>query len=256
MTRLPDLRLDGKVALVTGGGSGLGRASAEAMAAAGAHVVAVGRTLERCEKVAADIRAAGGQASALAVDVTRPEEAAASVETVLAQHGRIDILVNSAGINNPKTLVDLELADWAGVMDTNVTGTYVFCRAVLPTMLAARSGSIVNMGSISGVAGIAKRTVYCTSKAAVAHLTRALAVEVGGSGVRINALGPNVIVTDFNRELVQRQPELYKGILDRTPLGRLGTVDDVTGALLFLVSPAASYITGQVLYVDGGFTAT
>ena len=256
MTKLPDLGLDGRTAIVTGGGSGLGRASAEALAAAGAAVTIVGRTLNRCEAVATAIREAGGRASARSADITRPDEVAACVEAVLAETGAIDILVNSAGINNPKSFVDLELADWAGVMDTNVTGTYVFSRAVLPSMIERGSGSIVNMGSISGVSGIAKRTVYCTSKAAVAHLTRSLAVEVGSSGVRVNALGPNVIVTDFNRELVERQPELYQGILDRTPLGRLGTIDDVTGALLFLVSPAAAYITGQVLYVDGGFTAT
>jgi len=254
--QLPSLRLDGQVALVTGGGSGLGRASAQALAAAGAHVVIVGRTLSRCEAVVAGIAADGGAASAQAADVTRPDEAAACLAALRRDFGRLDILVNSAGINSPKSFTDLELGDWAGVMDTNVTGTYVFCRAALPMMIAQKSGSIINMGSISGASGIARRVVYCTSKAAVAHLTRSLAVEMGPYGIRVNALGPNVIVTDFNRELVARQPELYQGILDRTPLQRLGTIEDVTGALLFLASPASAYITGQVLYVDGGFTAT
>lgn len=256
MTTQPDNRLDGKIAIITGGGSGLGRASAKALASVGATVVVVGRTLDRCKTVASDICTNGQKAEAMAVDVTQSKAVEACVDHVLAEHGRIDILVNSAGINNSKAFVDLDPADWAGVMDTNVTGIYHFSRAVLPSMLERGNGSIINMGSISGDSGIAKRTVYCTSKAAVAHLTRALAVEVGPGGIRVNAIGPNVIVTDFNRALVERQPELYQGILDRTPLGRLGTLDDVTGALLFLVSPAAAYITGQVLYVDGGFTAS
>ncbi len=253
---LPNFRCEKAVAIVTGGGSGLGRACALGLAAAGADVIVVGRTLDRCQVVAGAVKEMGREGIAYSADVTKPEQVAAVVKSVEERFGRINILVNSAGINSPAAFVDLEKGDWENVISTNVTGTYICCRAVAPSMIAKRSGAIINMGSISGAAGIAKRTVYCTSKAAVAHFTRALAVELGPHKVRVNALAPNVVVTDFNRELVRRQPELYAGILARTPLGRLGELDDVVAALLFLASPAATYITGQILYVDGGFTAT
>jgi NAD(P)-dependent dehydrogenase (short-subunit alcohol dehydrogenase family) len=253
---LPNFRCDEAVAIVTGGGSGLGRACALGLAAAGAHVTVIGRTLGRCEEVATNIKDLGRKAFAYSADVTQPEQVAAAVKSVERHFGRIDILVNSAGINSPAAFVDLGKDEWSNVIGTNVTGTYVCCHAVAQMMIAQQRGTIINMGSISGVAGIAKRTVYCTSKAAVAHFTRALAVELGPHKVRVNALAPNVVVTDLNRELVRRQPELYAGILARTPLARLGEIDDVIGALLFLASPAAAYITGQILYVDGGFTAT
>ena len=251
-----DLRVDGQVAVVTGGATGIGRACAEALARAGAAVVIVGRTAERCEKAAAAIRQAGGRAEGRSADVCDPSGMQAVVEGTLGRWGRIDILVNSAGINNPRTLVDLEKPEWDAVIGTNVTGPYVCCRAVAPTMIRQGCGSIINIGSISGEAGIANRTAYCTSKAAVAHFTRALAVEFGPKGIRVNALAPNVVVTDLNRELIRSQPHVYDPLLARTPLGRLCTLEDIQGGLLYLASPLASFVTGQVLCVDGGFTAT
>jgi NAD(P)-dependent dehydrogenase (short-subunit alcohol dehydrogenase family) len=248
---LPSMRLDGQVALVTGGGSGLGEAAALALASAGAVVALIGRRLEPLEQVAAVIRASGGQASVHLADVTQPETLAPAVAAI----GRIDILVNSAGVNSPKPSLDLTAPEWDRVMDTNVRGTFLASQAVLPGMVARGGGCIVNLGSIAGDRGIANRAVYGTSKAAVAHLTRALAVEMGVHKIRVNAIAPTVIVTELNRALVQQQPELYRAIVDRTPLGRLGERDDITGAIVFLASPAAAFITGQILYIDGGYSA-
>jgi len=249
------MRLDGLVAVVTGGGSGLGEGAALALAAAGARLALVGRRLAPLEDTAAAIRAAGGQACAHVADVTQPETLGCAVAGIIAVCGRIDILVNSAGVNSPKAALDMTAPEWDIVMDTNVRGTFLACQAVLPGMIAQGGGCIVNLGSIAGDRGIAKRAVYGTSKAAVAQLTRVLAVEMGAHNVRVNAVAPTVIVTELNRGLVRQQPELYRAIVERTPLGRLGQRSDIAGAIVFLASPAASFITGQVLYVDGGYSA-
>lgn len=252
---LPSMRLDGRIALVTGGGGGLGTMAACALAEAGADVVLAARDLEKCEATAAQVRARGARALSVAVDVTQPAQVEAMVKQVLGEFGRIDILFNNAGITSPKTLEESSVEEWWQVVETNVRGTMLCTKAVAPHMKERGAGRIINMASILAGRGMAKRSAYCASKAGVLELTRALAFELGPFGITVNALGPTVIVTDLNRELVKTQPALYAAIVQRTPLGRLGEGGDLAGPLVFLASEAARFINGQILYVDGGYTA-
>lgn len=252
---LPSMRLDGQVAIVTGGGGGLGTLAACAFAEAGADVVVAARNLEKCAASSDKVRARGQRSLALSVDVTDEAQVQTLVERTLAEFGQIDILFNNAGITSPLAFDAGTPEDWWRVIDTNLKGTYLCTRAVIPHMKWRRHGRIINMGSILSKAGLANRSAYTASKAAIAHLGQALAFELGPFGITVNAIGPNVIVTDLNRELVKTQPELYGPLLQRIPLGRLGQPEDIAGALVFLASPAAAFITGQTLYVDGGYTA-
>jgi NAD(P)-dependent dehydrogenase (short-subunit alcohol dehydrogenase family) len=255
MDAFPSTRLDGQVAVVTGGGGGLGSLAARAFAAAGADVAVVGRTAESLQVAADAVRASGRRAAAIVADVTRSGDVSRMVEQVAGEFGRIDILLNNAGVTSPKTLGELTDEDWHRIMDTSATGAFYCARAVAPVMMRQREGVMINMGSILSARGMAKRTAYSAAKAAVANLTRALALELGPHGIRVNAIAPTVIVTDLNRELVRAQPQLYQAVVDRTALGRLGEPEDIAGALVFLASPAARFITGQTLFVDGGYTA-
>jgi NAD(P)-dependent dehydrogenase (short-subunit alcohol dehydrogenase family) len=256
MTMLPNLTdLSGQVAVVTGAAGGLGALACRTFAAAGADIVLVGRNAARMEGMIPAIETLGRRAVAIAADVTDRASVAAMAEKAASAFGRVDILLNNAGTTSPKDLFSLTDEDWHGVMDTSATGTFLCVQAIAPAMIAAGSGRIINMGSILSLRGMARRVAYAAAKGAVANLTRALAFELGPHGITVNALGPTVIETDLNRELIRTQPELYRAVLDRTPMGRLGQQDDLAGALLFLASPAAGYITGQVLCVDGGYTA-
>jgi len=255
MDEFPAMRLDGKVAIVTGGGGGLGSLAARAFAAAGADVVLVGRTAATLRAAEDAVRGAGRRAVAIVADVTRSADVNRMVEQAVVAFGRVDILLNNAGVTSPKTALKLTDDDWHRIMDTSATGAFYCARAVAPVMMRQREGCILSVGSILSARGMAKRTAYSAAKAAVMNLTRALALELGPHGIRVNAIAPTVIVTDLNRELVRTQPQLYQAVLDRTPLGRLGEPEDIAGALVFLASPAARFITGQTLFVDGGYTA-
>lgn len=256
MTMLPNLTdLSGQVAVVTGAAGGLGALACRTFAAAGADIVLVGRNAARLEGMIPAIETLGRRAVAIAADVTDRASVAAMAEKAASAFGRVDILLNNAGTTSPKDLFSLTDEDWHGVMDTSATGTFLCVQAIAPAMIAAGSGRIINMGSILSLRGMARRVAYAAAKGAVANLTRALAFELGPHGITVNALGPTVIETNLNRELIRTQPELYRAVLERTPMGRLGQQDDLAGALLFLASPAAGYITGQVLCVDGGYTA-
>ena len=248
-------RLDGQVAVVTGASGGIGSAGALALAEAGADIALIGRNRSKLDAAAEQVKAAGRRVLVVEAEVTDEAAVNAAAAEIESKLGPADILFNNAGITSPKLLADLPLEEWQRIIAVNLTGAYLCTRAFAPAMRAKKRGRIVNMGSILSGRGMATRTAYSASKAGLANLGAALCFELGPYGITVNTIGATVIVTDLNRELVQIQPELYGEVVRRTALGRLGEIADVTGALVFLASPAAGFITGQTIYVDGGYTA-
>jgi NAD(P)-dependent dehydrogenase (short-subunit alcohol dehydrogenase family) len=244
--------LAGRRALVTGASRGIGRAIALAFAAAGARVALASRRPEGLEAVAREIAAAGGEALAVACHVGRRAEVDALVDRVAGAWGGIDVLVNNAG-TNPAMAPTTEVAEsvWDKVLEVNLKGPFLLCRRVAPLMVAQRRGSIVNMSSVAGVEPFPLLGAYSVSKAGLDSLTKVLARELGPAGVRVNALAPGLIDTQFSAALMQSRA-IYEGTVAKTPLRRHGVPDDVVGAALFLASDASSFVTGQVILVDGG----
>jgi 2-deoxy-D-gluconate 3-dehydrogenase len=255
MSLAPLFSLEGNVAVVTGAGGGIGKAAAVALAEAGADLALVGRNVEKLDATAAAVKETGRRALVVEADVTDEAQVKQACDRVTAEFDRADILFNNAGITSPKLLADMPLDEWRRVNDVNLTGAFLCSRAFAEPMIKGRHGRIINMGSILSGRGMATRTAYCASKAGLANFGAALAFELGPSGITVNTIGATVIVTDLNRELVRTQPQLYQRVRDRSALGRLGEIEDVVGVLVFLASPAARYITGQTIYVDGGYTA-
>jgi 2-dehydro-3-deoxy-D-gluconate 5-dehydrogenase len=255
MSLAPLFSVEGNVAVVTGAGGGIGRAAAVALAEAGADLALVGRNVEKLDATAAAVKETGRRALVVEADVTDEAQVKQACDRVTAEFDRTDILFNNAGITSPKLLADMPLDEWRRVNDVNLTGAFLCSRAFAEPMIKGRHGRIINMGSILSGRGMATRTAYCASKAGLANFGAALAFELGPSGITVNTIGATVIVTDLNRELVRTQPQLYQRVRDRSALGRLGEIEDVVGVLVFLASPAARYITGQTIYVDGGYTA-
>lgn len=251
-----NFRLDGKVAIVTGGTGGLGSAGAQALAQAGADlVIAAPDVVERVD-VVERLRGHARRVLAVPTDVTDEVSVKAMVQAALAEFGHIDILFNNAGIISSSAFLDLTASDWDSVTDVSAKGTFLCGQAVARHMMEQRYGKIVNMGSIMSTHALPNRSAYCAAKGAVANLTRAMAVELGPFGITVNALAPTAIVTDINRVLVETQPHLYDSVLKRMAIRRLGTPQDIGGALVFLSSPASDFITGHLLHVDGGFDAS
>ena len=239
-----------RVAVVTGASRGIGRVVAQQLAQLGASVVVNYKTqAEAATRVVAEIVAGGGVAEAIAADVARAEAVDALFRQALARFGRCDILVNNAGIIRDNLLLRLEAADFDAVLETNLKGAFLCARAALKPMLRQRFGRIVNLSSVVGLHGNPGQTNYAAAKAGLIGLTRALAKEVGSRQITVNAVAPGFIETDITSHLGDAS---RTALLERIPLGRLGTADDVAGLVGFLCTPAAAYITGQVIAVDGG----
>lgn len=250
-------RLDGKVAAVTGGGSGIGRAIALAFAHAGAWVAVLDRDEMKAVEVAREIVKIGQQSFAAAVDVSKEDEVERAIGAVMNEFGGLDILVNSAGTAIRRPSVELELTDWDKVIAVNVTGTFLMSRHAARVMMAAgKGGSIINIASIMGFSGggIYPNISYQTSKGAVVNMTRALAVEWAKDNIRVNAIAPQWVNTPFIEGL-RDKPDVIERIKAMVPMGRLAEPEEIAGAALFLAGGAASMVTGHILAVDGGFLA-
>lgn len=245
--------LVGKIALVTGGSRGIGRAIALGLADTGADVAVASRTLPDLEAVVREIEAREQRGLAVAADVGRTPDIEMITERVLDAFGHIDVLVNSAGISPVYTgALKITEADWRRVLDVNLTGTFLMARAVGQLMVRAGQGSIINLVSIGARVGLPRLAAYCASKAGVEAMTRVLALEWAEQGVRVNAIGPAYVSTDMTAGL-RNHPRLGPALLDQTPLGRFAATDDVVGAAIYLASDASSYVTGQTIFVDGGW---
>ena len=241
--------LASQIAVVTGAGRGIGRAIALKFAAEGADVVCVSRTPENCEKVANEIGALGRKAWAFAVDVADSAAVNAAAVKILADCGKVDILVNNAGITRDGLLMRMSDEDWDTVLNTNLKGAFFFTKAFSRAFARQRSGRIINISSVIGLIGNAGQCNYAASKAGLIGFTQSVAKELASRGITVNAIAPGFIETDMTSEL---KPEMRDAILKQIPLGSFGSAEDIAGAALFLASPAARYVTGQVLTVDGG----
>ena len=246
--------LDGRVALVTGGGSGLGLAIAEGLAAAGARVVINGRNRAKLETAAARLAEAGHTVGIAAFDVADEAAVEAAIAEVARSAGPVDVLVNNAGVNNRQPLAGYPLDEWRALQAANVDGPFLVTRAVLPGMQARRRGKIINVCSLASDLGRPNIVAYATSKGALKMLTRALAVEVAPFNIQVNGIAPGFFRTEMNSALVS-DAEFSAWVARRTPAGRWGDPPEIAGAAVFLASPAADYVTGHLIHVDGGFSA-
>jgi 3-oxoacyl-[acyl-carrier protein] reductase len=240
--------LSGRIALVTGASRGIGRAIAVMLAERGAHVVAASRG-ENAKPVADEITAAGRAGEWIALDVTEPEGCETAVAGVLQRHGRIDILVNNAGITKDQLMLRMKRGDWDAVFGTNLTAAFVLTQAALKPMLKQRGGRIVSISSVVGQAGNAGQANYAASKAGLIGFSKAVALEVASRGITVNVVAPGLIDTDMTRAITESAHQEWAS---KIPLKRLGSPADVAAAVCFLASDEASYITGQVLAVNGG----
>ena len=248
------MRLIDKVAIITGGGTGIGAATARLFAAEGARICVFGRRPEPLQTVVASIQADGGNALAVTGNVSDTADGQRLVDETMQAYDRVDILVSSAGTATLMKAVDTTDELWNSVINTNLTGTFRIIRAVLPVMSAQQSGCVINVSSVLGQSGMKHTAAYSASKAGIDQLTRVLALEYASVGIRVNAVAPGWVDTPMT-ESVQAHDRMYAMLKDRHPLGRFGTPEEVAHAILYLSSAEAAWVTGTILSVDGGWTA-
>jgi len=250
----PNFRLDGQVALVTGASRGIGADLARALADAGAKVAVAARDNAALDAVVTDIETIGGEALAVEMDVRQVSSIQAAVAQTTNEFGRLDVLVNNAGLGANHRAEDITEADWDDMMAVNLRGLFFCCQAAGRVMLEQGAGRVVNMSSQAGVVGIRDHAIYSASKGGVNMLTKVLALEWSERGVNVNAVAPTFIHTPGTAERLD-QPEYLQAVLDRLPIGRVGTTTDVAAAVIYLAAPASALVTGHVLVVDGAWTA-
>jgi len=246
--------LTGKVAMVTGSTRGLGEVSAKALAKAGADVAVCGRNRADLDRVSADIRDLGRNSAGFALNVTVKDEVHRGVEQILEQFGKVDILVNNAGTNYRVPVLEYPEEAWDLIINTNLKGYFLVAQAVVPQMLERGYGKVINMSSIFGKVPLPDQLAYASSKGGVNQMTKVMALEWAKQGVRVNAIGPTYFETDMVAQ-IRNDPQRFKFINERTPMGRWGHLPELEGIVIFLAAPASDFITGQTIYIDGGWTA-
>ena len=252
------MKLNGKTAVITGAGSGIGEATARLLAREGAHVCVVDLNNEAAERVAEDIRQQGLSSESRVANVAVEDEVALLMESVVSDHGRLDILVNNAGFGIAGTAPATALADFERIMSVNVTGVFLGCKYAIPVMQRQGGGAIVNTASVGALVGLRERAAYCASKGAVVAMTRAMALDHVDDGIRVNAVAPGTIESPYFKEIFARSdnPEALRAKLSaRQPMNRLGTPEEVAKAILFLSCDDSTFATGSILVLDGGLSA-
>lgn len=249
------LSLEGRVAIVTGGNSGIGLGMAKGMAAAGAMLVIAGRNAQKNAAASQELRDLGAQVLALETDVTQPDACQAMVQAALARFGRLDILVNNAGTNIRKPPQDYSLEEWKTILDTNLTSAFVCSQAAYPALVKAGGGKIINTGSMTSIFGAGFAAPYSASKGAIVQLSKALASAWAKDNIQVNAILPGWIDTELTRQARKDLPGLHERVLARTPAARWGDPDDFAGIAIFLASRASDFVTGAAIPVDGGYSS-
>jgi len=247
------MRLTGKCCIVTGGGSGIGRAISLGFVREGAAVVVADREGAKAEGVAVEAGGNGGRAVPVNADVTRPNDVDRMVDISLHEFGRIDVLINNAGIGKLGSVTEMSEQEWDEVLAINLKGPFLCSRKVIPQMLQIGSGSIVNVASVTGIVASPGRAAYCASKAGLIMLTKAMALDYAAHGIRVNAICPGVIVTPMTESSLEN-PSVRKEKLDKTPMGKLGIPSDIVPAAIYLASEESGFMTGHALVVDGGWS--
>lgn len=245
--------LHGKVAMVTGGNRGLGEVAVRALADAGADVAVCGRKKTDLDRVCRAIRKLDRKCEGFVLDVTSKESVHQGVKKILHEFGRVDILVNNAGVNYRVPVLEFPEEEWDLILKTNLKGSFLVAQAVAPQMIENGYGKIINISSILGTVALPNQVAYASSKGGVDQMTKVMALEWAKKGVRVNAIGPTYFETEFAAQ-IRNDPERFKFINERTPMGRWGYPPELEGIVIFLASPASDFITGQTIYVDGGWT--
>jgi NAD(P)-dependent dehydrogenase (short-subunit alcohol dehydrogenase family) len=245
--------LSGKVAMVTGSTKGLGESTAKALAKAGADVAVCGRDTKRLKQVSEEIRALGRKSAGFELDVLSKDKIQKAVGDIIEEFGQVDVLVNNAGVNHRVPVLEYSEEAWDLVIDTNLKGYFLVAQAVVPPMIERGYGKVINMSSILGTIGLPHQLAYASSKGGVDQMTKVMALEWAKKGVRVNAIGPTYFETDLVKQIL-KDKERFDFITERTPMGRWGYLHELEGTVIFLAAPASDFITGQTIYVDGGWT--